>query len=281
MPGNNTTGKPNTEDYNLGRGIPLFAEVKDSGLGTYYAWRDLGNAPAFTVTTDSETLQHFSSREGLKTLDREVVLQRTMNLSFTLDEQNNENLAMTFSGNVTAPTNAAVAGFAEYEMVAVGAIEGGRHYEVMNSSGVRAYDVDSAKLVIKTTAGAPVTLVEDTDYELDNEFGTFFLISTAARVITAVTAGEGLDVTLTAKAGAAVLERITALTKTEVKGKLKFISSNAAADGFRREYLWHSVALKAEGDLAMIGDDWSQMQYTGAAEKDANGNTCTITNLKQ
>jgi hypothetical protein len=275
MPGPNTLGTPNTDDYNLGRGIIYFAVLDPTTDAPLY-WRDMGNAPAFTISADSETLQHFSSREGLKTLDREVTLQRTLNLSFTLDEWNDENLAALFSATQTEPTNGSVAGFTEYEMVAPGDALGGRWYDVVNSSGVRCYDVDSAKLVIKTTAGSPVTLVEDTDYTMDNEMGRFFLISTAARIITMVTAGEGLDVTLTAKAGASDIYKIASLAETEINGAIKFISSNAADDGSRREFTIHKVSLKADGDVAMIGDDWGEMPFTAAAEQNADGDTMTI-----
>ncbi len=276
MPGNNTTGTPNTEDYNLGRGIIYFGEKNANG--TFKPWRDLGNAPAFTVTTDSETLQHFSSRTGLKTLDREVTLSRTMNLGFTVDEWNNENLAMAFSGDSAAPVNAAVAGFAKYELVPAGSLEGGRWYDVQNSAGLKAYDVLSANLTVSTSAA--ITLIEGTDYTLDTEMGMFFLISTATRVITAVNAGNALDIVVSARAGARAVQSIEALSKTEVKGRLLFISSNAAANGFKRRFYFRQVTLKTEGDLSMIGDDWGAMQFTGAAEQDTLGATLTISNVK-
>lgn len=281
MPGPTTTGKPKTDDYNLGRGILYFAPI-DAVSGRPKDFRDLGNAPAFTITSDTETLQHFSSRSGLKTLDKEVTISRAMSAGFSLDEWNNNNLADLLSGALSSDVNSAVLGFTQWQPVADGDVVPLRHYELRNSAGLRSYDVSKADVTIKTTNATPVTLVLGTDYEVNEQEGTYFLLGTAA-VALAVTNVEGLTVVLAAKGGAAAtIHVVDVQTRASVVGALKFVSENAV-DGSKIEFTFHQVTLKAEGDLSLIGDEWGEMTFTSAAEEnvlsDANSPTLTIKNI--
>lgn len=282
MPGLNTTGTANTADYNLGRGKVYFATLDANGLPTGY--RFLGNAPEFNINTEVETLEHFSSQEGLRTLDKKVVVQQTVNFNFTLDELNFQNLALFFSGDTATPTNAAIAGFAEYEMVAAGTLALGRWYDVRDSNGNRAYDIDAADLTINSTNATPVLMALTTDYLVDTVQGRIFIVSTSTKMQTAVTAGEGLDIVLAAKAEALTLETVRALLSTNVEGALKFIGINPANDDEQKEYQFHKVSLVADGDLALIQEnDWSTLGFTGAAETNAAASatspTLTVTTL--
>lgn len=269
MSGPNTTGLPNTEDYNLGRGIIYIAEI-DSATGKpdNKGWRDLGNAPEFNVTVDAETLEHRSSREGLQSTDKEVLISQDMDLSFALDELNDENLSMFFSGEKATHTNAAVAGFTKYEMIsaASGGVVLGRWYDIVDSSGNRAYDVETANLTLNN-GDDETLLVENTDYTIDSELGRFFLLSTA----TNIAAGEAIDVTLSADGGARNVYEVRGLTQTNVTVALKFVAENPANDDKQREYQFHQVDLKADGDFALISDEFSQMNFTAAAEKNSLG----------
>lgn len=265
----NLTGQPNTDDYNLGRGILYFALLDIAGKPG--AWRDLGNAPSFTITQEAETLEHQSSREGLKVTDKEVVISQAVTCAFTLDEVNSENLALLFSGAQAAHTNVAIAGFTEFAMVPNGAgtLQLGRWYDLVNSSGERAYDVLAADLTVKTNITSPATMVLGTDYLLDSEMGRIFIIHTSSLAATAIADSKGLLVTLTARAGARTVEEVRGLTQVSVKGALKFISSNPANDGQKAEYTFHQVTLKADGDISLIGDDWTTMPFTCKAERNA------------
>jgi len=86
---------PSVENYVLGRGVLSAAEWSGGAIGSYV---DMGNAPTFEVELTLETLEHFSSRSGLKTKDKEVVLQAGYNLNFTLDEKSATNLRLFLLG---------------------------------------------------------------------------------------------------------------------------------------------------------------------------------------
>ena len=271
MPGLNATGKPNTEDYNLGRGIVYFANLVNSLPADY---RDLGNAPEFNISIEVETVEHQSSRQGLRVVDKEVVISQKISLTVTIDELNFENLALFFSGSTGTHTNVSVAGFAEHQMI-TSAVHG-RWYDIVDSNGNRAYDVDSADLTVEVGA-TPAVL--NTDYEVKSEMGQLFVVSGS----TVITVGSNVDVTLAANGTARAVTEVRALTQSAVTGALKFVSVNPAASDAETEYQFHSVSLKAEGDFSLIGDEFTTMQLTGVAERnetaDADSPTLTIRNV--
>jgi len=261
----NTTGLPNTQDYVLGRGI-LYFSSNDPVTGKPLAWRDLGNAPEVSISTETETLDHFTSRAGLRQLDKSVTLSVGMKVTFSLDEMNDQNLAMGVLGNISSFTNAAIAGFVEYPMVLGANMTLGRWYDIVNSSGARAYDVETANVTFKNDSTTQ-TLVEGTDYTLDLVNGRVFLRTTA----TLISNNVAMRCVLTADAGAKVVQEVRGLLNSGVVGALKFIEKNPANSDKSREWTFHQVTLKPSGDLSLIGDDWSQVTFEAAAEKNTLG----------
>lgn len=266
---------PNPKDYLLGRGIVLFAALDANG--TPKGYRDLGNAPAFSVTMEQETLEHRSSRKGTSELDNEVTLSRDVNLSFQLEEFNADNLAMLFSGNEASYTNPAVAGF--NDVLAYEDVELDRWYDVKNGDGEQAYHIDQDDLTLEGLNYPTETpLVRGVDYVVDEEDGRIRLLPTA----TNISAGDGLIITLAANAQAASVKPIHSMTKSEVEGALRFISINPANDDAKKIYDFHRVKLTAEGDISLIGNEWANMPFTGRALANTNrtgSQTLTITPL--
>jgi len=276
--GLNTTGLPDTSLYNLGRGR-LYAAILDSttGLPGDDGWRDLGNAPEFNTSLDTETLKHQSSRIGLKVTDKEVVISQEVSVSFQLDELSAQNLALFLSGTATAGTvNPTVAGFALTVFCTVApdfSAIGGRWYNILSPAGVQAVDLLPANVTITTdTGGTPVVLVLGTDYDLDAKNGRVFI-----RAAASVTAGLDIAVTVAATAAAAAtFDEVEALTGTNPAMALLFIGVNPADNDKETAYTFHQLSLKSEGDLAGIGDEWTVMGYTATAEANVAGKTLTI-----
>jgi hypothetical protein len=90
---------PSTGNYYLGKGILSYDRFDADGLPT--GLRDLGNAPNFTIQPTLETLDHFSSREGIKTKDLSVVTMVGATVKFKLEEYDKANLALAFLGEVS------------------------------------------------------------------------------------------------------------------------------------------------------------------------------------
>lgn len=266
MAGLNTTGTANPNDYLLGRGI-VYAAALSGGLPDASGWRDLGNCPQFNLNLEVETLEHQSSRSGLKVTDKEVVLSQKANVSFQLDEINFRNLALFLSGTsaATALTNPAIAGVTSIRLST--SVVLGRWYDLTSlddGGGVRLYDVASANISLEQDpAGTPTALVEGTDYTLDEKMGRVFFLSTAVNIAD----GDEVDFTAAADAGATPnIDEVKALTQTNVTVALKFIGENPADNDTQIEVQIHQIQLKAEGDLALIGDEFATMTFTGVAE---------------
>lgn len=267
MPGINRTGLPNSADTNLGRGAVFFATL-DTTTGKPAHFRHLGNCIAFAVSSELETLQHFSSRSGIKKVDREVVLSQKLNLSITLDEATNfENLSLWFSGSATKDTSNAARTTVTNKLIHADAIKG-RSYELVNASNARLYDINAGSLVVRSGGASPGTtlLAQGTDYTVDSIWGTIFLPSTSAHVD-----GDNLWFTYTAAATEQLVDVVDMLTTSKVSGFLRFKSINAANSDKQMLVDFHSVSLKAEGDLNLIGEEFTELVLTGVAEANETG----------
>jgi hypothetical protein len=90
---------PDVNNYYIGKGIVSFKKVGDS------VFRDLGNVPVFEFTPTIEKLDHFSSRTGVKTKDRTVVISKSATIKLTLEEWNAANLALALLGEIDTNTS--------------------------------------------------------------------------------------------------------------------------------------------------------------------------------
>lgn len=256
----NTSGLPQTKDYLLGRGAIFAIELDDDGLTDGMPQTHLGNAPEFSINVEVETLEHQSSLEGTKTIDLEVIISQKFGFSFQLDEINFGNFAKWSSGETFEYANAAsIAGFAERRLA--DDVTLGRWYFIKNSAGARCYNIG---VVTAEKSGAPdVLLVEGTDYELDTFSGRIFLKEDAVNIA----AGDDLDITLAANAGAGTVDMTRALTQTNERIALLFRGENPVNADEPYELLIHKTSLKPDGDFALIGDECAVMGFTGVAEK--------------
>jgi len=124
------TNAHSTDLYTIGKGILQFDRNDDAGLPT--GLRDLGNAPNFALVPSVETLDHFSSREGVKKKDKTINLSVGMTVKFTLDEYDINNLAMALLGEVSGGNliNLLASGQIEGRLVFIGHPAAGPAYRV-------------------------------------------------------------------------------------------------------------------------------------------------------
>jgi len=265
MAGINTAGVPQTKDYNLGRGALYFADLVSALPNAY---RHLGNAPEFNISVEVETLEHQSSLQGLRVTDKEVIISQRISVSVTLDELNFDNVALFFSGETAVFSNAvAIAGFAGHDMI--DSVQLGRWYDLVDSNGVRVYNIDAGDLTVTGDTAGALTLNDD--YFVDTFSGRIRFPSPSGSA--GLAAAETINVTLAAKAGAGTVDEVRALTQTNVTGALKFIGENPANNDEKVEYQFHQISLKPEGDFGQISDEFSQMQFTGTAEANSTADT--------
>ena len=262
MPGINSTGAPSTRDYTLGRGVVRLAKLTAAGLPDADGFRDLGNAPEFSINVSSEELTHQSSREQIKFTDKRVTISQEVGVSFQLDEMNFQNLADAFAGTTETHDNPHDTVFAS---VVASAVKKGAWYQIKDASGARVYALDAAGVVYtveQDPSGTPATLVEGTDYEIDEQLGLLRILPGSA-----VLDGDEIGIDVTAGASTPQdLEQVNALKVAAVEGALLFVQENAADGGNKTEYLFHKVSLSSDGDLSLIGDEFQVANFSGIAE---------------
>ena len=272
-----STGEAQPSHYNLGRGIIYFGS-RNATTGYATSFRDLGNATEFNISLTKEELEHFSSRSGLKVIDKKVVLSQAMTFNFTLDECNFDNMALFFSGTVASRNCPVIdyhtgqTGNGNLWMEATN--HKGRWYDLYegadltaayppsNPNSKRVFNIDPASFVLELANGT--TVVSASEYLIDALMGRVFIKSTST-----IPANEKCDCHFKTlhTGGSLVIEEIAGLTQAAVTGALKFISDNAA-NNFKVQYQFHRATVSAEGDFALIGDQYSTMKFTGTAEKD-------------
>jgi hypothetical protein len=89
-----TLTSPNVDNYQVGKGIVSF---KKTGAATF---RDLGNVTSMIITPDLTTLEHFSSREGVKKKDLVVILEKKATVKIIMEEITASNVAIMVLGTV-------------------------------------------------------------------------------------------------------------------------------------------------------------------------------------
>jgi hypothetical protein len=85
---------PNVDNYYIGKGIVY---VKLPGDADYV---DIGNVPEFEFTPEIEKLDHFSSRAGVRSKDKSVVLEKAATLRMVMEEWTARNLSLALLGAV-------------------------------------------------------------------------------------------------------------------------------------------------------------------------------------
>lgn len=267
MLGINSTGRPDKTDYLLGRGC-LFVTAEGVSTGTPVEYRDLGNAPNFSLSIDIEELTHRASMctlNGGAVDDVRIVLRQTINISFTLEEINHDNFALFVQGTTDTPANPAVAGLTAYNITTD--LELGVWYDIKSTANVRAMGIDSADLTItQDPGGTPAVLTLNTDYLVDEKAGSIFFVPGSS-----ATQGETIQVVLAANAGApATIQRVSALKTTASEVALKAHIENANNSNEVVVLEFFSVVLTGDGEFSSIGDELAQMNFTGVATINQN-----------
>ncbi len=155
-------------NYTIGKGIVSF---KKEGEGTY---RDMGNVPTLEFTPAIETLEHFSSRSGVREKDLTVVLQKSGTLRMIMEEFDAENMALMLLGTVGVDSS----GYTSIDIFSETEISGELRFVGSNDVG-RQFQLDLLK--VDFIPGASVSFISDEWGQLEitgqvasvaGEFGT-------------------------------------------------------------------------------------------------------------
>lgn len=165
-----------TENYVFGRGVGYFAEFDENGVPM--GERDLGNMPGLNLTVTSETLEHYSSRSGLRKKDRSTVTGVGFDATLTIEDFSAENQALFIAGSVATVTQAATP-VSNYQILNA---RSGRHYQLgaqTNTTGVRGVTSVTVGLYELVNAAARADSTAYTVGQIYKVSSNVFLVTTA------------------------------------------------------------------------------------------------------
>ena len=156
-----------TDNYFIGKGIVSF---KPAGSETY---RDLGNVPELEWVPELEELEHFSSREGVRTRDKTVIIEKKATMRLILEEWSTDNLALAFLGDVATTGEGTVEDpeVTIVNMFSQNAISGSLRYVGTNDVGPK-YQLDALNVTL-IPSGSGIGFITDEwgQMELNAEIG--------------------------------------------------------------------------------------------------------------
>lgn len=240
-------------NYTLGRGKVYFARFTSGE--TPGPFRYMGNSPEFSLTIESETLDHFSSDAGIREKDDSVPLEVTRSGTLVVDDIQKENVALFFFGSASVETRAAATGL-EYNIT----VEPGYFYQLGLTEANRVGDRGVASVVVTGTGGTP-TYVAGTDYILDADRGMIEIVDGGA--ITTATAVE-----ITYNVIAMTHDRVVSGSEP-VEGAMRYIEANPR--GQDHDVFLPLVKITPNGDFQFKGDDWRQIPFSIEVLKPGSG----------
>lgn len=237
-------GQINTENtYLFGKGKVAFCER--AGDGSISKQIYVGNCPAFSLSGSEDTLQHFESESGLNAQDRRITRSTEMNLSLTLENISNENLATILWGNQVELAQSA-----------------GLSHEF--PSGIVAGDVHTIPNVINLQNAVLVddtpTPVNTDHYKIDSRFGSVQFITVS---------GYTQPFSLNYDRGPAV--RIPFLNAEKPYRYVRFEGLNIGNPGMAGQYFLvevYNVGFSLPSDMSLIGEEFAQFQLEGSIQRD-------------
>ena len=241
------------KNYVLGSGKIYFGQYAP-GTRIAMPQRYLGNTPAFSVASESESLDHFDADNGIRTKDDSALLELNRNGSLITDHISPANLALWFLGQDQTVTQVAAAS----QTATLEAAEPNRRYQLgvttANPAGVRGITV--ASVINNDTV--PATLALGTDYTVDAATGAIEILDTEL-------ADGVLDLTVSYAVAESTFSRVISGSNSQIEGELLFRSNNGK--GLNMDYFYPYVQLKPDGDFELKSEEWQQLGFVFEALK--------------
>lgn len=248
------TADLNGKNYVLGRGkvffdrFPANAIINASTQGE--GERYLGNTPEFSMTSETEDLDHYDSDGGIKNKDDSVQLTKDFTGQFTCDNVVDENVALFVQGDASIITQTAATG----EIDIVTSAKRGRFYQ-LGVSDVLPSGVRNISNVVIKKGGAPgwaTTVVQAGNYEVDPELGRIYIEADAPAI-------NNEDIQITYNVGAYTRSQVVS-SSNAIYGAVRFIADNPK--GPNKDYYFPYCKLAPDGDYNLKGDEWQTMGFT-------------------
>lgn len=234
-----------SNNYVLGRG-KLYFDRFASGTENTTGERYIGNTPEFSLSVETEEIEHFSSEEGLQIKDESVTLRVDYAATFVTDNIDLDNIAAFFFGDKQITTESAATDDTETLTVLQG-----MYYQLgisaANPVGLRQLTIDT----VEDSGGGGTTYVEGVDYEVDNDLGRLYILPGGN-----IADDTELDITYDV---AAHTHDLVISGSNVIQGAMRFIAFNGV--GKQTDFYMPKVTLRPNGEMALKGDDWQQFGF--------------------
>lgn len=228
---------PGKQNYSLMKG-ELFAKAPSESV-----FRSVGEVPSFTWSPQVETIDHYSSRSGVRIRDAQIITEIGAEISITTDESTIQNLAYALQGTISGYTQTQATG----ATVSLASVSAGEAIDIglLDITGVSA------------TADAGATdLVNSVDYQVFAEGGAIRFLKDFTDVEVTYDAPE-----ITAADGRSFVEMLAQTGGVTVD--LLFVGRNQQGRRYRVDSL--RVDLRPSGSVGFISDEIAQIELTGTA----------------
>lgn len=239
----------------IGKGqvfLAQHASLEPTAPATSY--RDVGNCPGVSFAVNTETIQHFSSRGGIRVKDDETVIEVNRTGTLRIDDMSVENLAMFFFGDAQILNVAALSD--QTETIAAAAVKKGQSFQLgvdpaTRPTGYRSVSIDSVALT-----GAPGTTYPATDagvvnWTLDGPRG-FLTIGQGSNIAD----GAGLTVTY----DVAAHRRQTIISGNVEKAfSMQYHAYNPK--GALIDFFFPFIKIRPNGDLQLISEEYMEVEF--------------------
>jgi len=223
----------------------VFAAQRDAN-GNALAFRYLGNVSQLSVALATETAEHKESTSGNRLIDGRLTTQKSATTTMVLDEFTAENLALALFG-----LSATLAPDAVTDEAFPAALVAGDF--------VRLAQQKVSNVAIVDSAGAPVSLVEGTNYRIESaDHGSIEILDPAA-----LTQPFKADYDYAGGTNVAMFTQATPIRW------LRFEGLNTAESNSPVLVELYRVSLDPVADLALLNDEYGQLSLTGSALYDA------------
>lgn len=232
------------KNYTYGR-YRIWFDKFAPGTKNLTGQRYFGNTPELGTSSESETLEHLDSDNGIRVKDDSMLLEVNRKGSFTTDHISPQNLALFFLGDASIVTQASAVGLT----YTISNVILGCRYQIGQTPSVPAGVRGLTNVVVKVAA---VTKALGTDYTLDADTGGVIPL-----VGGSIIAGDALSVTYDTTATS--YNRVVTASTAEIQGAM-FLESTSPK-GEKMDYYLPFVSIKPSGDFNLKSDEWQTLPF--------------------
>jgi len=229
-------------------------------------WIEFGNIIDPDMTPTVEKLEHSSNRRGLRTVDRTAIISRKLELNFSIDEINRQNLRFAFQGEDKGAASVDAHDSDNFPNPGAGnAID-------LGQTGLKAGSV----VVRSAIDEDDVVYVEGYDYTVDESTGIVTIEYGGDLADESAYGVEEVHITWAKTLGA----RKMAVFSEEIIGEVKL--QNLPPGGHQVIFTLPNATVSNNGALAFgDGSKWQEMPLTVLALEDNAGELCYLNEINK